>query len=97
MTPNRVGIHLAIPSDSVAIMAVDQETQVLILTGPPGAGKSTAAAIRAARGVHLRSDVFFDFVSDPEVISQPWSEFDGLDAEGADAVEAVLAAGALAL
>lgn len=35
---------------------------VLIVTGPPGVGKTTAAsalAARAARAVHLESDVFF--------------------------------------
>jgi adenylate kinase family enzyme len=38
---------------------------VLILTGPPGVGKSTTATIlaeRAAAGVHLESDVFFRFI-----------------------------------
>lgn len=38
----------------------------LILTGAPGTGKSTVAAIlggRAERGVHLESDAFFRFIS----------------------------------
>jgi predicted kinase len=46
---------------------------VLILTGPPGAGKSTTAAIlaeRAAAGVHLESDVFFRFIRGGSV--EPW-------------------------
>jgi tRNA uridine 5-carbamoylmethylation protein Kti12 len=46
---------------------------VLILTGPPGAGKSTAAAIlarRAERAVHLESDAFFRFVVSGYV--EPW-------------------------
>jgi len=46
---------------------------VLILTGPPGAGKSTTAAIlteRAAAGVHLESDVFFRFIRSGSV--EPW-------------------------
>lgn len=40
---------------------------VLILTGPPGAGKTTAAGVLSQRfgaaGVHLKSDLFFDFVT----------------------------------
>lgn len=39
---------------------------VLILTGPPGVGKSTTAAIlcgRTERAVHLESDAFFRFIS----------------------------------
>lgn len=38
---------------------------VLILTGPPGVGKSTSASLLAQRamiGVHLESDRFFDFI-----------------------------------
>src|SRR6185312_16035324 len=39
---------------------------VLLLTGPPGSGKTTTArliATRAARGVHVEADSFFDFRS----------------------------------
>jgi len=46
---------------------------VLILTGPPGAGKTTTAAIladRVAAGVHLESDVFFSFIQGGHV--EPW-------------------------
>src|SRR5215212_5804761 len=46
---------------------------VLILTGPPGVGKSTAAATladRAAASVHLESDVFFRFIRSGGV--EPW-------------------------
>jgi adenylate kinase family enzyme len=46
---------------------------VLILTGPPGAGKSTTAAIlaeRATAGVHLESDAFFRFIRSGRV--EPW-------------------------
>jgi adenylate kinase family enzyme len=47
--------------------------QVLILTGPPGAGKTTAAAILAARrerAVHLESDFFFHAIRSGYV--EPW-------------------------
>jgi predicted kinase len=46
---------------------------VLILTGPPGAGKTTAARIlveRAAAGVHLEADTFFDFIRSGRI--EPW-------------------------
>src|ERR1700742_409314 len=46
---------------------------VLILTGPPGVGKTSAAAVLSQRfgpGVHLKSDFFFDFVSSEFV--EPW-------------------------
>jgi ribosomal protein S18 acetylase RimI-like enzyme/predicted kinase len=50
-----------------------RERSVLIVTGPPGVGKSTTAEILAARSpraVHLESDVFFGFVRSGYVA--PW-------------------------
>jgi predicted kinase len=54
-------------------MTAQSYPPILILTGPPGVGKSTAAAIlsgRAERAVHLESDAFFRFISSGYV--EPW-------------------------
>jgi predicted kinase len=47
--------------------------RVLILTGPPGSGKSTVARLVAARlerAVHIESDAFFHFIESGYV--EPW-------------------------
>jgi adenylate kinase family enzyme len=52
---------------------VAPETPVLILTGPPGAGKTTTARVladRSERAVHLESDLFFRFIRSGYV--EPW-------------------------
>lgn len=46
---------------------------VLLLTGPPGAGKTATArvlAARSGRSVHLEADLFFEFVRSGQV--EPW-------------------------
>jgi predicted kinase len=46
---------------------------ILIVTGPPGVGKTTTAGIlaaRSSRAVHLEADAFFRFISSGYV--EPW-------------------------
>lgn len=53
--------------------SVPGDTPVLILTGPPGVGKTTAAAIllgRFSRAVHLEADHFFRYIRSGYV--EPW-------------------------
>jgi predicted kinase len=54
-------------------MAENGDPTVLILTGPPGVGKSTTAEILAARSgraAHLEADAFFRFIRSGYV--EPW-------------------------
>jgi tRNA uridine 5-carbamoylmethylation protein Kti12 len=53
---------------------MSSEVPVLIATGPPGVGKTSAAGILAARSdraVHLEADAFFRFISSGFV--EPWT------------------------
>ncbi len=54
-------------------MSASPGNQILILSGPPGVGKTTTAAIlaeRSPRAVHLEADHFFRFVRSGYI--EPW-------------------------
>lgn len=54
-------------------MSASGDKPILVVTGPPGVGKTTLAEIIAARsdhGVHLESDLFFRFIRSGYV--EPW-------------------------
>jgi predicted kinase len=54
-------------------MSAAHDVQALILTGPPGVGKTTTAGVLAERSnsaVHLESDVFFRFIRSGYI--EPW-------------------------
>jgi tRNA uridine 5-carbamoylmethylation protein Kti12 len=54
-------------------VSASENPSVLILTGPPGAGKTTAGAVlgeRFPRAVHLEADLFFSFIRSGHI--EPW-------------------------
>jgi tRNA uridine 5-carbamoylmethylation protein Kti12 len=62
------------PSELLSpIVSASDNTPILIVTGPPGVGKTTTAEIlaqRSTRAVHLESDAFFRFIRSGYV--EPW-------------------------
>lgn len=67
--PNRI----ALCSTGCTDLRASGDTPVLILTGPPGVGKTTTAKIlggRSGPAVHLEADLFFRFIISGYV--EPW-------------------------
>jgi len=59
-------------------VSANTKTPVLIVTGPPGVGKTTVAGMLAARSdraVHLESDAFFHFIRSGYI--EPWKAESG--------------------